>query len=50
MTGNFTVMAAVIVPVLGTTVLGMLNADYAATTVPVPDGTGPQEKGVRLVE
>lgn len=28
----------------------VLNADYAATTVPVPDGIGPMEKGVRLID
>ena len=28
----------------------VLNADYAATSVPVPDGIGQRDKGVRLVE
>jgi len=28
----------------------VLNADYAATQVPVPDGIGPRDKGVKLIK
>ncbi len=46
-TSNWTVTLAREIEVKGSTVL-TINADYAASSVPVPTGVGPRQQGTRL--